>query len=76
MWPGSTDDRKRNLTQAHSLKHLKVRFKKRGDLQTLATKYPRALVMHFLAQARLMAGMAPATTNGVLVQTMLGQAAV
>ena len=72
-WPVTSDDRKRKLSQSHALKFLTLRFKKRGDMQTFAAKYPGALVMHFLSQARAKAGLPAAETMGELAGTELAR---
>lgn len=72
-WAVTSDGRKRKISQAQMLRLQTMRFKKRGDLLTFATRYPGALVMHFMSQARAKAGLGTARTCGEMVETDLAR---
>ena len=67
------DGRKRKIAEAQLLRFQTLRFKKRGDLLTFATRFPGALIVHFLTQARAKAGLPPAKNIGALMETDLAR---
>ena len=73
QWASNSDSRKRKITQGQLLKFQTLRFKKRGDLLTFATRYPGALVMHLISQARGKAGLSTARTVGAMMETDLAR---
>ena len=73
QWAVAGDGRKRKIAEGQLLRFQTLRFKKRGDLLTFATRFPGALIMHFLTQARAKAGLPPAKNIGALMETDLAR---